>query len=115
MDASRVTSGGVPLKTQPCDLVALVEECAEVAQTAAAEHRIVVQCLAAVEAVVDPLRMEQVLANLLDNATKFSPPGSQIAVDGSEWGDIGSIAPIPPSALGGAPREAQGLGGSAGR
>ena len=42
-------------------------------------------CFSALEGFIgvnlaDPLRLEQVLANLLDNAAKFSPPGTAIEV-----------------------------------
>jgi two-component system sensor histidine kinase KdpD len=36
---------------------------------------------------LDPVLLEQVLMNLLDNALKFSPPGSPIAIATGTWGD----------------------------
>jgi two-component system sensor histidine kinase KdpD len=33
----------------------------------------------------DPVQIEQVLSNLLENATRFSPKGSEITVSATEW------------------------------
>lgn len=36
----------------------------------------------------DPLRVERILYNLLDNASKYSPPGSNVEISGHREGDI---------------------------
>ncbi len=41
----------------------------------------------ALEVEVDPLRLEQVLTNLLDNAVKYSAEGSSIEIDVSQAGE----------------------------
>jgi two-component system sensor histidine kinase KdpD len=50
---------------------------------------------------MDVLQIDQVLTNLLENAAKFSPPGSEITITASHWqgtlevrvGDRGSVIP----------------------
>ena len=44
------------------------------------QHQITLDAPDTVEIVVDPLRIEQVLTNLVDNAVKYSPAGSTIEV-----------------------------------
>ncbi|WNG47262.1 hypothetical protein F0U60_26415 [Archangium minus] len=80
LDAARLASDQLPLKPVLCELSTLVRDVAEQMQTLATEHTVLVRDSDKVEAIIDPLRMEQVLINLLDNARKYSPPGTQIEV-----------------------------------
>lgn len=80
LTAARVSSGQFALEPAPCDVVALVQEVAEMSRAMAPEHPVVVRALEKAEVVADPLRLEQVLVNLLDNACKYSPPGTPIEV-----------------------------------
>jgi signal transduction histidine kinase len=80
LDAARLASAQLPLTPVPCDLTALVQTVAEQVQAIAPDHTLVVQASGRAEALVDPGRLEQVLVNLLDNARKYSPPGTRIEV-----------------------------------
>jgi PAS domain S-box-containing protein len=79
LDVARVSSGQVLLAQQACDLGALVRQ---VVATFRASHRLdghevnAETPAAWVEA--DPVRLEQVIANLLDNALKYTPAGGLI-------------------------------------
>jgi signal transduction histidine kinase len=44
------------------------------------------------QVLIDPLRIEQVLVNLLDNARKYSPPGTRIEVELSSEPDAITLA-----------------------
>jgi signal transduction histidine kinase len=81
LDAARLSSGQLPLTPIPCELVTLVQEVVELARVTTPEHTVVVQAPEKADVVVDPLRLEQVLVNLLDNARKYSPPGTRIEVE----------------------------------
>ncbi|WP_224248361.1 MEDS domain-containing protein [Hyalangium gracile] len=80
LDAARLASEQLPLTLEHCDLAALVREVVELTQAAAPEHPLVVQVSSQAEMMADPLRIEQVLVNLLDNARKYTPPGTSIEV-----------------------------------
>lgn len=67
----------VPRQVNLADLARIVVEAARVR---AQQHPITLSSPDSVEAVVDPLRIEQVLTNLVDNAVKYSPAGSLIEV-----------------------------------
>ncbi|QKT03894.1 MEDS domain-containing protein [Ectothiorhodospiraceae bacterium 2226] len=81
LDAARLAEGALPIDPEPCDLEALVRDCVDAAQAAAPTHRIRLRAHAAPPTLVDRLRIEQAMTNLLDNAIKFSPSGTAIEVD----------------------------------
>jgi signal transduction histidine kinase len=84
MDVSRIETGQVMLERKLIDLVALAKEVTEAIQISTAEHTIRVLGAGVVMAQVDPLRMEQVLSNLVNNAVKYSPDGGLVELEVSE-------------------------------
>jgi signal transduction histidine kinase len=81
LDVTNIERGSLTLDPQPTALADLVEQSVAVAQARSDQHPFHVHIPAAVEALIDPLRMEQVLTNLLDNAIKYSPSGGPIVVE----------------------------------
>jgi signal transduction histidine kinase len=80
MDIARLEAGKLAVEAQMVELGELVEMAAADARDRTTTHRIVVRRQADVQASVDPLRIDQVLSNLLDNAIKYSPSGGAIEV-----------------------------------
>jgi two-component system, OmpR family, sensor histidine kinase KdpD len=81
LDASRISSGGVKPRTEwadPDDIIgAAIERCSR----RLAAHRLVLDLEADLPLVhVDPVLMQQTLVQVLDNAVKYSSPGTQITV-----------------------------------
>lgn len=81
LDISRLESDRLALDLVPTDLVRLVRDVAAGAQLGTTEHTIRLHSPEEVVAIVDPLRIEQLLSNLLSNAIKYSPSGGPIDVD----------------------------------
>jgi PAS domain S-box-containing protein len=75
LDVSRIESGRLELNRQPTDLAELLRAAAETTRQVLRGPTVTVHAPPALPAVVDALRMEQVLSNLLENAVKFSPAG----------------------------------------
>jgi signal transduction histidine kinase len=80
LDLSRLEGGKLGLQRTPTDVVALVRAVVDRVQAQAWNVTIQVEAEAPLLALVDPLRIEQVLTNLLDNAVKFGPEGGEITV-----------------------------------
>jgi signal transduction histidine kinase len=81
LDTSRIEAGKLELERVPTDLAALAQEVTQLAQVTAPDKKIVLHAPRPVGAVVDRLRLGEVLMNLLDNAIKFSPADGVIEVD----------------------------------
>lgn len=81
LDASRIESGHLELQVEDCDVRELVRVTIDLFEPAAASHRLVVSAPdEPVRAHCDPMRIEQVLTNLVNNAIKYSPPGGAVRV-----------------------------------
>lgn len=81
LDASQIDVQGVVLDWQPVDLAALVRSLVSQVEGTLETHTVVVDVAGALPLVqADPLRLEQVLTNLLENAAKYSREGTPIRV-----------------------------------
>lgn len=79
LDLERISSGKADLQSTMCSMDDLLMRAAALQQAAAAKANIrVLTKSAGVEVWADPDRILQALTNLISNAIKFSPAGSQI-------------------------------------
>jgi signal transduction histidine kinase/CheY-like chemotaxis protein len=87
LDVSRITSGKVVLQRKPIDLCELAKRAAQAvrAPMQSQQHTLVldVECDPVIVD-ADPVRMEQVINNLLTNAIKYTQPGGKIHLDVKE-------------------------------
>lgn len=81
LDITRVEAGRLRLERAEVDVGHLVEDVVNTAREQTDRHSISLRVQEPLTANADPLRLEQVLANLLDNAIKYSPAGRPIEVD----------------------------------
>src|SRR5690242_19330310 len=80
LDIARVTSGKIVLNRRPLELSATVERClAALGETRKGQHAWR-STLQPVWIDADETRIEQIVANLLGNAMKFTPAGGEISV-----------------------------------
>jgi PAS domain S-box-containing protein len=83
LDMEKIEAGEMRFDVRPIELRALIEQTIESLQGFARHHGASVRLDDAaprVEALADPDRLGQVMANLLSNALKFSPPGGEVVV-----------------------------------
>ena len=81
LDVARLTAGKIALRREPVDLYQVVERSVRVLREGGRirDHRLVVEGVP-VDVLADPIRLEQVVDNLLDNALKYTAPGGEVRV-----------------------------------
>jgi len=90
VDTSRMVAGKLRLQPKEIAFIPLVQSALEVVRSAAAEKGVVLdEALDPKVGVVraDPMRMKQVLGNLLTNAVKFTPPSGRVTLAVERQGD----------------------------
>ena len=79
LDAGRTITGKIALQRQPVDLAAAVADTLATLKPRTERHRLVVETQPSwVDA--DPTRLEQIVANLVVNAVKYTPEGGTIRI-----------------------------------
>ncbi len=80
LDLSKLESGKLVLECEPTDLVKLLDGVIKAAQTNTEKHLLELIAPEGLVVPVDPIRFEQVVTNLVDNAIKYSPQGGLIEI-----------------------------------
>jgi PAS domain S-box-containing protein len=91
LDVSRITHGTLQLRKQQTDVQSMVSAAVETARPLIDErhHQLVVDVPQNLQVIGDPLRLAQVLSNLLTNAAKYTHPRGTIRVGGAcSGGDL---------------------------
>ncbi|WP_342593303.1 hybrid sensor histidine kinase/response regulator [Ramlibacter agri] len=86
LDVSRIVQGKVAVKPEKLGLAMLIERSVEASAPRLGQREQVLDVLLPKEAIElegDAVRLAQVLSNLVNNASKFSPPGSRIRLEAS--------------------------------
>jgi PAS domain S-box-containing protein len=89
LDVSRVTLGKIRLATEPLVLSQVVSRAADNLRESVTKAGLQLEIQVDPEPVWvhgDPTRLDQVLANLVGNAVKFTPPGGRITIAGRREG-----------------------------
>ena len=84
LDMSRIESGKVTLEAKPVHLPELVHELRDIVQAVVSKKDLSLTLdtvgVENEDVIADPLRLEQILINVLANAVKFTPDGGQISL-----------------------------------
>ena len=87
LDVARITRGAVTLQKEPVNIITAVANALETARSAIEGHQHSLSASLPEQPVVieaDPIRVEQIVVNLVNNAAKYTPPNGRIAVNVSQ-------------------------------
>ncbi len=85
LDVSRIVSGKLRVSFEPVALNQIAASAAEAARPAAQDKRVTIELrltdAASTDVVGDPLRLRQIISNLLTNALKFTPSAGTVTIE----------------------------------
>lgn len=93
LDLSRIEAGGLVVMTEALPLQRAVEEAVDGIRTQASSKQVGVRAenIPQIRVTADPLRLRQILYNLLGNGVKFTDPGGEVSVSAHEQDDMVQI------------------------
>ena len=93
LDASRIEAGRLEIRTEQADARTLVREAYELFRDVSPKHTLSINVPEEpVRLVCDPLRIAQVLNNLVSNAIKYSPQGGRVEISLQDSADEAVIS-----------------------
>jgi PAS domain S-box-containing protein len=90
LDISRITHNRIELRKTRVELAASIEQAVEASRSLAEESGHKVEVTMPRESIyvnADPVRLTQIVDNLLNNSCKYTPPGGRISVTGEREGN----------------------------
>ncbi len=84
LDVSKIQAGKLSVDLEPIGIAEILKSCLQIVEIKAGEKGILVERFIAPripDLMADPLRLKQILINLLSNATKFTPAKGRVRVD----------------------------------
>jgi two-component system, cell cycle sensor histidine kinase PleC len=88
LDVSKIQAGKLSVEPEPMDFRPILASCMVIVEAKAREKNIPIETGIAPgmpEIMADPLRIKQIMINLLGNAVKFTPERGRIRVEAAPW------------------------------
>jgi PAS domain S-box-containing protein len=108
LDLSRIEAGGLVVRTEPVRLRTAIAEAVNAIRPQANEKRVRVMVreenIVDIDVLADPLRLRQILNNLLSNGVKFTDPDGEVKITAKRDGDFVQIT-VSDTGLGISPEE----------
>ncbi len=81
LDVSRIQAGKLKMTTEEIEFSSFLQSTLNSIQQITPHHKIILENNHSVKVMADPMRLEQVIANLISNAAKYSPGKDKIFVN----------------------------------